>query len=75
MKYVFKQVFSACLFCFLLSLRNNLFTCPAVLLLPFCFISPFRPAISPLALVAILFYIHTYTLIPALVLPNQATLH
>ena len=44
MKYVFIQVFSPFLFCLLLFLHNNLFTCPAFLLLVFfyCFVSLFR---------------------------------
>lgn len=33
MKYVFKKVSSPSVFCFLLSLRNTLFTCPAFLFL------------------------------------------
>ena len=40
-----------------------------------CFVSLLYYSISPLVLVAILSYIHTYTPVPALVLPNQVTLY
>ena len=67
MKFVHKQFFFPLWFCFFLSLRNNLFTCPTFLLLflvsfSFCF-----SLFSTLVLVANTIYISTSTFIPTLV--------
>lgn len=66
MQFVYKQVSFPCLFCLILSLRNNSFNCPVFLFLVFasCFVSLLHfPTL--LVLVAILphLYIHlrTYT--------------
>ena len=66
MKLVFKQVFSPLWFCFLLSLRNNLFTCPAFL---------FLLSVSSLYFLSSISCIQTYTLVPASVLAKWATLN